>query len=168
MAFASKSLTGAETQYGNIEREAQGILHGLEKIHPYFFAKSSTWLCTTNYCWQCSRGILQAYCRCLKSYCICTNTTAEYYCKPWPRQFSIDWLSRHRNDTKKCQSCASEINAKESCTDMPGCMRVEEIKMATMKDEHLSALAISYSMVGYPWWLRYKRNCSHISYLGIQ
>ena len=35
IAFASKSLTGAESRYSNIESEALGILHGLEKFHHY-------------------------------------------------------------------------------------------------------------------------------------
>ena len=37
IAFASKSLTGAEWRYSNIEGEALGILHGLEKFHHYCF-----------------------------------------------------------------------------------------------------------------------------------
>ena len=39
IAFASKSLTGAECRYSNIEREALGILHGLKKFHHYCFAR---------------------------------------------------------------------------------------------------------------------------------
>ena len=39
IACASKSLTGAECRYSNIEREALGILHGLEKFHHYCFAR---------------------------------------------------------------------------------------------------------------------------------
>ena len=39
IAFVSKSLTGAECRYSNIEREALGILHGLEKFHHYCFAR---------------------------------------------------------------------------------------------------------------------------------
>ena len=35
IAFASKSLTGAECRYSDIEREALGILHGLKKFHHY-------------------------------------------------------------------------------------------------------------------------------------
>ena len=35
IAFASKSLTGAESRYSNIEHEALGIIHGLEKFHHY-------------------------------------------------------------------------------------------------------------------------------------
>ena len=38
-AFASKGLTGAEHRYSNIEREALGILHGLEKFDHYCFAR---------------------------------------------------------------------------------------------------------------------------------
>ena len=37
IAFASKSLTSTETQYSNIKREALGILHGIDKFHPYCF-----------------------------------------------------------------------------------------------------------------------------------
>ena len=39
IAFASKSLTGAEHRYSNIEREALGILRGLEKFHHYCFPR---------------------------------------------------------------------------------------------------------------------------------
>ena len=39
IAFANKSLMGVDCRYSNIEREALGILHGLEKIHHYCFAR---------------------------------------------------------------------------------------------------------------------------------
>ena len=34
ITFASKSLTSVEWRYSNIEREALGILHSLEKMSP--------------------------------------------------------------------------------------------------------------------------------------
>ena len=37
--FASKSLMDAEHRYSNMEREALGILHGLETYHHYCFAR---------------------------------------------------------------------------------------------------------------------------------
>ena len=37
IAFTSKSLTSAETYYSTMERKLLGILHGLEKIHHYYF-----------------------------------------------------------------------------------------------------------------------------------
>ena len=39
IAFANKSLTGAECRYSNIEREILGILHGLKKFHHYCFVR---------------------------------------------------------------------------------------------------------------------------------
>ena len=39
IVFASKSLTGAEHRYSNIECEALGILHGLVKLHHYCFGQ---------------------------------------------------------------------------------------------------------------------------------
>ena len=39
VAFASKSLVGAETRYSNIEREMLGILFGLERFHHYVYGR---------------------------------------------------------------------------------------------------------------------------------
>ena len=39
IAFACKSLSSMQWWYSNIEREALGILHGLEIFHPYCFTK---------------------------------------------------------------------------------------------------------------------------------
>ena len=39
IAFSSKSLTGAEKRYSDIEKEALGILYGLEKFHHYCFVR---------------------------------------------------------------------------------------------------------------------------------
>ena len=39
ITFVSKSLMGAECRYSNIEHEALGILHGLEKFHHYCFSR---------------------------------------------------------------------------------------------------------------------------------
>ena len=39
IAFASKSLTGAEHRYSNIERQTLGTLHGLKKFHHYCFPR---------------------------------------------------------------------------------------------------------------------------------
>ena len=40
IAFASKSPTGEEKRYSNIEREALGILYSLEKFYHYCFARA--------------------------------------------------------------------------------------------------------------------------------
>ena len=40
IVFTSKSFTGAESRYSNIEHKALGILHGLEKFHHYCFSRN--------------------------------------------------------------------------------------------------------------------------------
>ena len=40
IAFASKSLTGTESRYSNIECKALGIIHGLEKFPHYCFGRN--------------------------------------------------------------------------------------------------------------------------------
>ena len=40
IAFASKSLTGTETQYANIERELLAIVYGCEKFHTYLHSRT--------------------------------------------------------------------------------------------------------------------------------
>ena len=47
IALASKSLTSTECRCINIKREALGILHGLEKIYYYYFAREVSII--TNY-----------------------------------------------------------------------------------------------------------------------
>ena len=42
IAFASKSLSDAETRYANIEREMLAVVFGCERFHTYVFGKSVT------------------------------------------------------------------------------------------------------------------------------
>ena len=58
IAFASKSLTGAEWRYSNIEREALGILHGLEKFTIIALAERYSSSLTTNCWYQCLKKML--------------------------------------------------------------------------------------------------------------
>ena len=39
VAFASKSLTDAETRYANIERELLAVLFGCRKFHTYLYGR---------------------------------------------------------------------------------------------------------------------------------
>ena len=42
VAFASKALTQAETQYANMEREMLAIIYGCERFHNYLFGHKFT------------------------------------------------------------------------------------------------------------------------------
>ena len=95
IAFTSKSLTGAEWRYSNIEHEALGILHRLEKLHHYCFGQEV--LIFTNHkplvamfkkdvatllqCIQCIMLKIHQY-------------RVQILYKPGPEIFIADWLSR--------------------------------------------------------------------------
>ena len=55
IVFVSKSLSGAERRYSNIEHEALGILHGLEKFYHHCFGRRYLLLQITNSWYQYSR-----------------------------------------------------------------------------------------------------------------
>ena len=58
--------------------------------------------------------------------------------------FIADWLSRHHHETnrdKEISGMCITINAIESCTDIPGCITAEEIRVATLDDQHLGILS---------------------------
>ena len=42
VAYAGKSLIGAETRYSNIERELLGIVYSLERFHEYVYGRHVT------------------------------------------------------------------------------------------------------------------------------
>ena len=42
IAFASRSLTDAETRYANIERELLAVLFGLERFYQYTYGRDVT------------------------------------------------------------------------------------------------------------------------------
>ena len=93
IAFASKSLTGAEHRYSNIEREALGILHGLENFHHYCLAREvhiitnnktlvATFkkdMATLLHCMQCILLKIHQY-------------RVQILYKPGPEIFIADWL----------------------------------------------------------------------------
>ena len=63
--------------------------------------------------------------------------------KPGPQLYITDWPSRPSHKTnreKEIQGIYISFNTTESCTDIQDCMTVEEIRKATMEDEHLSTL----------------------------
>ena len=42
IAFASKTLTQTQSNYSNIEREALGLVHGIQRFHTYLYGREFT------------------------------------------------------------------------------------------------------------------------------
>ena len=64
--------------------------------------------------------------------------------KPGSILFVAYWLSRCNHETnrdKEISDTSITINAIESCTDIPDCMTTEDIRLASLEDEHLDMLS---------------------------
>ena len=102
ITFASKSLTGAECRYSNIERESLGILHGLKKCHHYCFAGEV--LVITNH--KPLVAIFKKDVATLSQHIQHILLKIHQYRvqiinKPGLKIFTADWLSQHNHEEGK-------------------------------------------------------------------
>ena len=153
ITFASKSLPGMEWRYSNIECEALGILHGLEKFHHYCFSREI--LIITDHkplvsMFKKDVVALSQHIQCLllKIY----QYRVQIIYKPGPKIFIADWLSRHNHvegKNKPIKDMDVRMDAIQSTTDMPECISMAEIQQASTQDDHLQHLK-SFIIAGWP------------------
>ena len=58
--------------------------------------------------------------------------------KAGPKLFIVDWLSRHnhsKNRDEEIPMMSLNINAIETCADIPECIMAEEIRYAILEDD---------------------------------
>ena len=144
IAFASKSLTGAEQRYSNIKLEALWILHGLEKFQHYYFGREVLVITDHKpliamFKKECSY-IVRAY-----SVYIVKNHQykVQIIYKPGPDIFIADWLSRYNHiegRDKPIKDMDIWVDAIQSTADMLECISVAEIQQASTQDDHLQKL----------------------------
>ena len=144
--FASKWLTSVET-YGNIEWHSLGILHGLEK---------NLMFCPQSKHAYRSQGT--------------GRNIQERWCKPITQPQRILLRIQHRNTIKALATtthCRMDIQTQpqnrddeilsmwisistlESCIKIPDCMMAEEMRLATLDDEHIGILSELYSVADH-------------------
>ena len=153
IAFVSKSLTGIECRYNNIEHEALGILHGCEKFHHYCFSREVLMItdhkplvsmfkkdvATLSQCIQCILLKIHQY-------------RVQIIYKPGPEIFIADWLLRHNHTEgkdKPIKGMDIQVDTIQATMEMPECVSVAEIQHASSIDNHLQQLKIII-ITGWP------------------
>ena len=144
ITFASKSLTSAEYRYSNIEREALGILHCLEKFHHYCFPREVNVIKGHNSLVAIfKKGIAtlsqQIQCILLRRH----QYRVRILYKLGSEIFIVYWLSRQNHmGNKDTAICGLDIrvDAIQASTNVPECMSAQQILQATAQDKHLNQL----------------------------
>ena len=144
IAFASKSLTGAEWRYSNIEQEALGILHGLERFHHYCFGRDVLIITDHSPLVAMFKKDVAMLSQCIQ--CILLKIhqyRVQIIYKPGHDIFIADWLSRHNHiegKDKPIKDMDIWVDVIQNATDMLECILVVEIQQASMQDDHLQKL----------------------------
>ena len=153
IAFASKSLTGAEQRCSNIEQEALGILHGLEKFHHYCIGREV--LNITDHkplAAMFKKDVATLSQRIQYILLKIHQYRVQIIYTPGPDIFVAYWLSRHNQvegKDKPIKDMEVWMDAIQSATDVPECISVAEIQQASVQDDHLQKLK-NLIIAGWP------------------
>ena len=141
IAFASKSLTGAEWRYSNIECEALGILHGLEKFHHYCFSREVLVITDHKLLISMFKKDVAALLQCIQHILLKIHQyRAQIIYIPGHEIFIAEWVSRHNHiegkdkPVKDMDVCVDTI---QSVMNMPACVSMAEIQQASAQDNHI-------------------------------
>jgi len=152
IAYGSKSLTTTEQNYSNIEREALGILHALQKFHHYTFGRHThiitdhrPLLAIFKKDVATASPRLQRILMKMHQY----NISLSY--RPGPEMHLADCLSRvgHIADTEK-EIPDMKITVDSVCTiDEITVLSADEIRDKTLEDDKLQRV-VEYVLNGWP------------------
>ena len=140
LAYASRSLTDVETRYSQIEREALGIVYGVEHFRLYLFGREFT-LITDHKPLELiyqnpkshSSARLERLCLRLRDY----QFTVRY--RPGPEN-PADYLSRHPLPSDSTDTFVEEYVNFVGSSAIPVAMDIDEIRNATRSDPTLQQL----------------------------
>ena len=171
VAYASKTLSGAESRYSNIEREALGILHALEKFRYFVFGRPVTVI--TDH--QPLVNILQkdvatATPRLQRLLLKIHNYNVKIVYKKGSQMYISDYLSRQLPNRKDPEIPGLELSihavrrieevSEETMKlveqDLPYCINTEDVIRETSSDPEMQEL-VKLINLGWP---EAQRNCS--------
>ena len=102
ITFASKSLTGAEHRYSNIEREALGILHRLRMFYHYCFTREVHVITNHKPLVATFRKDVAMLSQCIQHILLKIHQyRVQILYKPGPEIFIADWLSWYNHHEGK-------------------------------------------------------------------
>ena len=148
IAFTSKSLTGVEQRNSNIEWEALGILHGLEKFHHYCFGWEV--LITTDHkpLVAMFKNDVATLSQCIQHIMLKIHQyRVQMLYKP-----IADWLLQYNHvegKDKPIKDMDIWVDAIQIPVDMPDCISIEEIQQASLQDAYLQQLK-TFIIAGWP------------------
>ena len=104
IAFASKILPSVKKRYSNMEREALGIVHGLENFHHYCFVRKVSMITDHKLLVAIFKKDIATLSQRLQLILLRIH---QYHVKiinkPGPDLFMVDWLSRHNHKEDKAE-----------------------------------------------------------------
>ena len=98
----SKSLMGTEYRYSNIEHEALGILHGLERFHHYCFSREVLMITDHKLLISVFKKDVATLSQSIQHILLKIHQyRVQMVYKPGPEIFIADWLLRHNHTVGK-------------------------------------------------------------------
>ena len=144
IAFASKSLTGAEHRYSNTETEALGILYGLKKFHHYCFTREVHVLTDQKLLVAILKKDVAMLSQCIQHILLNIHQyRVQILYKSGPEIFTADWLSWHNHQGDKdepIQDMDIRVEAIQNTTDILECISISQVQQAMAQDEHFQRL----------------------------
>ena len=144
VTFAGKSLTGADQRYSNIEREVLGLLHALEKFQHYCFSREVLVITDHKPLVYMFKKDITTLSQVYSAYCLkFINIGSRLYINLRPKIFIADWLSQHNHvegKNKPIKDMDIKIDAIWISTDIPECVSMSQIQLASAQDDHLQCL----------------------------
>ena len=141
IAFASKSITSAECTFSNIEREALGILHGLERCHHYCLTRDVNVITDHKLLVSIFKKDVATLSQRIQYIILRIHQyRISIVYNPGPEIFIEDWLSWDNHKENKDEAINGldiRIDTMQVVTNVLECICIQEIQQATKQDEHL-------------------------------
>ena len=132
IAFASKTLTGTECRYSNIEREALGMLHGLKKIPSLLLCKEFHIITDHKPLVAIFKKDMATLSQCIQHILLKSHQyRVQILYKPRPDIVIADWLSWHNHQEGKdepVQDMDIRVDAIQSTTDILECISISQVQ----------------------------------------